>query len=233
MKKKPEDVALNLEDDMSDSGGKQYRRGKRNAFNYDKYEDERTMPDKYKHLRIGYLREDDEELILPDEQAEEDEQKGHLLELSYLKTKKHQYDSHPRDREDGVPWNWWRAKIRYIPMPCCNFIKDSKWVTEPAKEIGLGATLFLMTNKAMFWLFVFFAIVNIPLMAFYFNGNGPSYVVPGFVGFLGRLTLGNVGTSDYTCNQVNIASYKKTMFLSCNYGTMHQLYQFGLQKIDN
>lgn len=150
------------------------------------------------------------------------------MELSYKKTKKHIFDNHPRDREDLVPWFWWTAKIKYIPVPCCNFIKFSKWVTEPAKEIGLGATLFLFTNKALFWLFLFLTIINLPLMIFYFNGNGDSYVLPGFVGFLGRLTLGNMGTSGYTCNSVNIATYQKTMYLACKYGTMSELYQFGL-----
>lgn len=52
-------------------------------------------------------------------------------------------------------------------------IKKTEWVTPCAKEIGLGPTLFLMTMRAFFFLFAFFAIINIPLFLFYLRGAGP------------------------------------------------------------
>ena len=37
--------------------------------------------------------------------------------------------------------------------------------------MGLGATLFLMTTKALAILFLILSILNIPVMFIYFNGN--------------------------------------------------------------
>lgn len=177
------------------------------------------------YFRLGHTPNYEDDLILPDEQAEHDMLKGHMEDLSYAKTQKHIFDAHPRDRVEMKKWTWWKAKIRYLPLPlCCNRLKKTRWVTEPAKEIGLGATLFLMTNKAFFWLFVLFALINIPLMGIYMGGNGLSPVIPGFIGFLGRLSLGNLGTSTHVCNKVNVGNYEKTFFLSCPYGTMKELF---------
>lgn len=175
-------------------------------------------------------------MLVPDEFDEIEEQKGHLTALSYQKTQNHIFERHPRDREERKKFNWWRANIKYLPMPCCPNrcrLDRNKWVTEPAKEIGLGASLFLMTQKALFFLFCLFAIINIPLMLFYFNGNGQSEVMPGFVGFLGRFSLGNLGTSEMVCNTVNVANWEKNFYFSCPYGTIRELFNFGIQKYDN
>jgi hypothetical protein len=52
---------------------------------------------------------------------------------------------------------------------CC--INRAKWVTPAAREIGIGPTLFLMTNKAFAYLFLFFVILNVPLFYFYSTGG--------------------------------------------------------------
>jgi len=49
---------------------------------------------------------------------------------------------------------------------------DNKWVTNEAREIGIGPTLFLMTQKAFAYLFIVFFILNLPLMFFYYNAGG-------------------------------------------------------------
>jgi hypothetical protein len=105
-------------------------------------------------------------------------------------------------------WNWWGSKIKYLPLPGCK-VKASRWITEPAKEIGLGATLFLMTHKAFAWVFLLFAIINMPLLSMYMGGNGLSEVMPGFVGFIGKMTIGNLGTSTHICNKINVGNYEK------------------------
>lgn len=151
--------------------------------------------------------------------------KGHVEDLSYVKTQKHIFDAHPRDRVEHRKWRWCWLSIKYLPLPwCCNRLKPTRWVTEPAKEIGLGATLFLMTNKAFFWLFLLFTLINIPLLGIYMGGNGLSEVMPGFVGFLGKASLGNLGTSTHVCNSINVGNYEKTFFLSCPYGAMTELF---------
>lgn len=47
------------------------------------------------------------------------------------------------------------------------------------------------------------------------------------------MTLGNMGTSDYTCANINVARNEKTFQLHCPYGTMRTFTEFGLQKVDN
>jgi len=40
-----------------------------------------------------------------------------------------------------------------------------------AKQIGIGPTMFLMSTKALAWLFLVISIINIPVMLFYSTGN--------------------------------------------------------------
>ena len=40
-----------------------------------------------------------------------------------------------------------------------------------AKELGVGATLFLMSTRAMAWLFFVLSVINIPVFLFYWNGT--------------------------------------------------------------
>lgn len=71
----------------------------------------------------------------------------------------------------GTIYNCCDADISYLPIcMCC--INRSKWVTPAAREIGIGPTLFLMTVKALAYLFLFLMILNIPLMMFYSTGGG-------------------------------------------------------------
>jgi len=74
-------------------------------------------------------------------------------------------------------------------------------------------------------------LVNIPLFLFY--SAGPAPPSKGFIPLLGKLSVGNLGTSDYTCAAANIGDYEKKLGLYCNYGTVRDLFQFGLAKQDN
>ena len=124
--------------------------------------------------------------------------------------------------------------IKFLPISMCQ-IKKSEWVTPCAREIGLGPTLFIMTHKALAYLFIFFFILNIPLMFFYAKGDGAeaSNENPKFTDIFAKVSLGNLGTSDYTCGDINAAKNEKSFFLHCDYGTMREFAEFGLQKHDN
>jgi len=104
---------------------------------------------------------------------ENDEDDPNLIKpLSYKKVQVHKYDNHPRDRHNKEEFKWWcDADISYIPFFCDPLVDQEEWVTPVAREIGLGPTLFLMTLRAFMWLFLFFTIINIPLMIFYASGN--------------------------------------------------------------
>jgi hypothetical protein len=120
----------------------------------------------------GELPPDEEVLLHPDEDILFDEANGDVAAaLSYKKVKDNQWFYHCFDREQStrfnkVPIDWYNTSISYIPC-CKKTILKSKWVTPTAKEIGLGPTLFLMTMKAFFWMFVLFSIINIPLILLY------------------------------------------------------------------
>lgn len=74
-------------------------------------------------------------------------------------------------------------------------------------------------------------------MMFYVRGSGPAEGEgtsnANFVTMFGILSLGNIGVSDYTCANINVGRYEKVFQLNCQYGTMRELFEFGLQKIDN
>lgn len=103
-------------------------------------------------------------------------------------------------------------------------------MTPAAREIGIGPTLFLMTQKSFAYLFAFFIILNSPLFFYYSTGGqGVQAEDDGsaqFTDIFAKLSLGNLGVSGYACSNVNIArvgynSYDKKRFtFVCPYGTM-------------
>merc|ERR1712224_1004909 len=103
-----------------------------------------------------------------------------------------------------------------------------------------GPTLFLMTQKAFAYTFLLFIILNSPLFFYYSTGGkgrqsgleeqqaDSSQATDIF----GKLSLGNLGVSDYTCSNLNIAKVgyssfdKKQLQFVCPYGTMRLLTQY-------
>ena len=178
-------------------------------FDYDHFEELGKLGDPQAFDDYGPImmlgdQVDPDAIIEPDEHAEEEEQKGQLNHLSYNKTRDHIYRSHPMDREEKTKFNWLQCDLSYIPL-LSSWIKKTDWVTPVAKEIGLGPTLFLMTQKAFFWVFVLFTIINIPLILFYTGGSGTSETGGNFVTMFGKFSLGNLGTSQHTCASLNVA----------------------------
>ena len=80
---------------------------------------------------------------------------------------------------------------------------------EAAREIGLGSTLYLFTMKCLAYMFLIFVVLNIPLYLIYASGEGPVTSArdpPGnALTALAKLTIGNLGQSDYSCSQFNMA----------------------------
>jgi hypothetical protein len=115
-------------------------------------------------------------------------------------------------------------------------IEKEKWVTNVATEIGLGPTLFIMTQKVMCHLFCVLAIINVPLFLFYLRGNGvndtndnqKTHVDINMVTIFGFFSLGNLGTSKHVCSSVNVGNYEKHFDLTCKYGSMKELSSYGI-----
>ena len=186
-------------------------------------------------LASGYINVnaelEDPNLIREPEEWEVMEDPNVVHNLSYRKVKEYQYKRHPRDRIKKDKFHWWRVDLSRLYC-CLDRNRRQHWVTPCAKEIGLGPTLFLMTQKAFTWLFAFLAIMNFPLFFFYSRGDGGRE--PGsaqskqFTDIFGKLSLGNIGTSDYTCANFNLARADLTLRLNCPYGTMRELTEYGL-----
>jgi len=90
--------------------------------------------------------------------------------LSYKAVKEWQSKMHPRDREnDYAEFDWFSADLKYLPISL-GCINKTEWVTPEARAIGLGPTLFLYTMKAFAYLFLFFFLINLPIVFFYTKG---------------------------------------------------------------
>jgi hypothetical protein len=109
--------------------------------------------------------------------------------------------------------------------------------TDLAKQIGIGASLFLMSTKALAVFFFVLFVVNLPVMLFYSSGVDHG-IRPeqSIFDYFAILSLGNVGTPGYTCGEQNLARFnvgvenKKNLELSCGFGTLGPLIDVGLSK---
>lgn len=79
---------------------------------------------------------------------------------------------HPTDPDTGEPFHWVKVDVSSAPM-LKKQLGDGEWVTEAARQIGLGPVLYLFTMKALAYLFLVFGVINIPLYMFYSKGEGP------------------------------------------------------------
>jgi hypothetical protein len=59
------------------------------------------------------------------------------------------------------------AKVGKIPI----WQNTSTEPADLAKELGIGPTMFLLSTRAMAWLFFALTIINIPVFAFYYHGT--------------------------------------------------------------
>lgn len=109
--------------------------------------------------------------------------------------------------------------------------------TDMAKQIGIGATLFLMSTKALAIFFFILFFLNIPVLIFYSGGvDHGKQESESIFDLFSKFTLGNVGTPGYSCGEVNLArmnlnsvgDYK--LELSCGFGTLGPIIDVGLIK---
>ena len=104
--------------------------------------------------------------------------------IHYTRLKMHIKVSHPFDPQTQETFSL-NADLGSLPVLCCGredvddpenpgSNKRIAKVTPLAQQLGLGATLFMMTTKAMFWFFLWISILNIPTMLFFYTGNAAS-----------------------------------------------------------
>jgi len=116
---------------------------------------------------------------------------------------------------------------------CCR----SEEVSDMSKEIGVGATLFLMSTKSLAVLFFFLTLINIPVYMFYFASHPASQSLSTPQDYFNALSLGNIGSGDYACAAVNwavpvVAPAVQEITLACATGTLTDVKYLGVPKSD-
>jgi hypothetical protein len=95
------------------------------------------------------------------------------------------------------------------------------------KDIGLGASLYLLLLKIFAILFFVLTIVNIPIIIIYLNGlqiDGNT----NFSRFLATLTLGNKGESTEYCQRVKLQEGYTNVNMHCIGGKLKVLAGVGM-----
>jgi hypothetical protein len=77
-------------------------------------------------------------------------------------------------------------------------VNDSRNIPKFMIDVGLGPSLYLLTLKAMFKLFLLLTIINFPIMWIYYSGEAKT-------DFFSSFSLGNLGQNDLICESENIA----------------------------
>jgi hypothetical protein len=77
-------------------------------------------------------------------------------------------------------------------------------ITDLAKEIGVGPALFLMSTKSLTIFFFIISIINAPVYVFYWMSGTDEYVHDLNEAF-SKLSLGNIGQTDFACGFTNFA----------------------------
>lgn len=68
------------------------------------------------------------------------------------------------------------------------------------KEIGLGASLYLLTLKTYAFFFLLLAVLSTPMFIIYMSGNESNQSRIAGIGYIyGTLNIGNIGESGPTC----------------------------------
>ena len=74
--------------------------------------------------------------------------------------------------------------------------KEKRNIPKLLKDIGLGASLYLLTLKAFMWLFLGLTVLNFPILALY--GSGKENINLD-TGVFSKYMLGNIGESGPNC----------------------------------
>lgn len=66
--------------------------------------------------------------------------------------------------------------------------------------------MFLMSTKALSFLFFWLTVLNLPVFMFYYNSNPITIESPTIRDYFSHYSLGNVGQTENTCGAINLAN---------------------------
>ena len=153
---------------------------------------------------------------------QEQEQTGRI---SYYNLINHINYIHPRRK--GQPFEVFE-KINSHQMCRC---KEPQKITDLNKEIGLGASLFLMSTRSLAQVLLILSLINLPLYLFYYQAG--NMISTGIADEFAKISFGNLGgiNTSFSCYTSNYA-VEKDLSLSCSYGELAEIQLFGLAKED-
>ena len=103
--------------------------------------------------------------------------------------------------------------------------KEKRNIPKLLKDIGLGASLYLLTLKAFMWLFLGLTVLNFPILALY--GSGKENVNLD-TGIFSKYMLGNIGESGPNCQTFDLSRRPDNFTLSCPSGNLKRVVSVGL-----
>ena len=91
--------------------------------------------------------------------------------------------------------------------------------------------MFLMSTKALAWLFFILTILNFPVYVFFWESNESAVHAP--QDYFAKLSLGNIGQTEFACSAMNF-QLQRVISMSCstNFAQMEDLQYFGLANTD-
>ena len=104
-------------------------------------------------------------------------------------------------------------------------LKEKRNIPKLLKDIGLGASLYLLTLKAFMWLFLGLTILNLPILILY--GSGKENINLD-TGTFSKYMLGNIGESGPICTTFDLSRSPDNFTLSCPSGNLKRVISVGL-----
>ena len=136
------------------------------------------------------------------------------------------------DEETGEHFNWSICENLSSVTNCGCCMKRK--IPKAAKNIGLGASLFLLSLKAYLRLFLVLSIMSVPACVLLASGNevSQSTTDAGLARLFAKTTLGNIGYQEaFSCSSYNIAAMTDKLELRCPRGTLDKIISVGLNAV--
>lgn len=113
----------------------------------------------------------------------------------------------------------------YFKIPC---LKEER-ITEMAKEIGIGPTMFLLSVKQIFKLFFLLLILNMPIYVYLSQTHDSLRTGGNILTFFSSFTLGALGQGEPTCSEIDVLQ-DFNMNLTCGhpFATIEDITHVGL-----
>ena len=98
------------------------------------------------------------------------------------------------------------------------------------KDIGLGASMYLLLLKTLAIYFLFLSLLNLPLMILY-SGSIGSDSLEGSLGLrdiINLFQISNIGHRNVICKEIDMDKNPKTLELKCSQGKLSNIIGFGI-----